>query len=173
MARTDMMLVREQLVAANSKPDALRSIAQAFVNAPDFANILLRLTGAPEPSVSDGASWILKDAIAAGLKLTKAQSRTYADNALSSDNWATALHFCQSIDGLRFDAGAAIAERLNDFTTHERPFVRAWALHALCALADRDRSLAPLARAAYDAAKNDPSAAVRARRRNMRAPGGA
>ena len=125
MARTDMTSVREQLVAADAKPEALKSIAQAFADASDFNKVLLRLTGAPEPSVSDGASWLLKDAIAAGLELTKAQSRAYTDNALSSDNWATALHFCQSIEGLRFDAATAVAERLNDLTTHERPFVRA------------------------------------------------
>ena len=126
--------------------------------------------------ISDGSvdtiavTWLLKHALEQGEPLSVPLT-TRLIAALRDDwAWEAELHVCQSVRYMKIDPSQArtLAHWLRKRLAHERAFVRAWSLDALCARAESNHRYRRSADEALDDAETDPAASVRARVRNLR-----
>ncbi|WDI30661.1 hypothetical protein PUV54_11915 [Hyphococcus flavus] len=146
-----------------SETAAVHSARRGYINA------LMLLARHQNENVSSGATWLVKDHLDNGGRLTKAQTEKFAVVCSLANGWQAALHLCQSIAMLSFtlDDAEKTAAFVKPLLTHKRPFLRAWSLDALCALADQHNKFNAQAEKALNAASQDPSASVKARARNI------
>jgi GNAT superfamily N-acetyltransferase len=113
--------------------------------------------------VSEAATWILKAELEAGARLDRAMTDGLIAGLDRLEAWQAKLHICQAVSHL--DVPETARETLRSWLTPlldaERPFLRAWALDALCHLPGTrvDALLRHMA--------EDRSASVRARVRNL------
>ena len=135
-----------------------------------YLDLLLSLGGEPEGAVSNGATWLLKSWLEKGNELSPDEVAALCSQISSLDDWMAQLHICQSIGHMTIGAGdaASLVSWLTPLLTHERPFLRAWALDALCCVAVDHSEYLEAARAAHQAAAGDAAASVRARSRNIK-----
>ena len=135
-----------------------------------YLDLLLSLCGEPEGAVSNGATWLLKSLLEKGEHLSDAQVAALSSQLAAVKDWMAQLHICQSIGHLTVDAdsAASVVSWLSPLLSHERPFIRAWALDALCSVAANHPDYLEVARAAHKAASGDAAASVRARCRNIK-----
>ncbi len=115
-------------------------------------------------------TWLLKHALEQGEQLSVPLT-TRLIAALRDDwAWEAELHICQSIRSMKVDPSQArtLAIWLRKRLVHERAFVRAWSLDALCSLAKANHRYRRSADQALSDAETDPAASVRARVRNLR-----
>ena len=150
-----------------SSKAALESLAHTY--GANVLDDLVILTASDETEVSRGASWLLKRALESGACLSDAQLVTVIQISPDAAHWETALHICQSI---RFaNPEKSTAQRagrwLAPYLDHKRPFLRAWSLDGLCALAALFPRLKSDAEAALEKGREDPAASVRARARRL------
>jgi len=129
-----------------------------------YLDSLVTLAGDPERPVSDGATWMLKSALEAGRQLTPEQTARLLDGLDAIVAWQARLHVCQCAAHLDVPADRTEAHRrwLMPLLSAGRPFLRAWALDALCHLDGTDCA------ALLERMGEDPAASVRARVRNLR-----
>lgn len=129
--------------------------------------------------ISDGSldaitgSWMLKHALEQGEQLTVPLT-TRLIAALREDwAWEAELHICQCVQYMKIDPAEArtLANWLRKRLGHDRAFVRAWSLDALCALASANPRYRRSAGEALSDAETDPAASVRARARNIKKSG--
>ncbi len=150
---------------------SLLSEAEAlFGNRPDYLDSLIELAGDGQNHIAGGATWLMKHHVEAGGALTAEQTAALLANVRDAKGWETLLHVCQSIRYLDIEAGLApdLIDWIEPLLTDQRPFVRAWALDALCAVAERSPKYKAQAAAALEAAEKDPGASVRARARRLK-----
>ena len=150
----------------------LSEIRARFGTSTDFKPALIGLFAETEGHISRGATWIWLDHLKAGGTATREDWAAINDQLDQITDWQAVLHVLQSVDFLtelpaNTRALSAFASR---HLSHKRPFVRAWALNALCRLAALDPSLTAEAIQAHADALNDPAASVRARARNLTLP---
>ena len=115
---------------------------------------------------------MLKDHLAKGHILTRAQTSALVVASKNSKDtgWATCLHLCQCAQYIRFselDADIFI-KFVEPLLAHTRPFVRAWALNAICELARQHMTFLAIANGALQCAETDAAASVQARARNIK-----
>ncbi|MDF1778390.1 MAG: hypothetical protein P1V13_20365 [Rhizobiaceae bacterium] len=133
-----------------------------------FQDDLIRLCCDQRPVIADGATWILKAELEAGVQL----SAPLIDRLIASlddvQSWPARLHLCQCIRHFHLSPGQAFALRLwlGPLLNHQRPFLRAWALDGLCHLPNAGQE--PEILQHLDAMETDPAASVRARARALR-----
>lgn len=148
----------------------LSEIRAEFGDRRNFRSELVRLAAHDEANVSVGATWLIKDLVENGVRLTRAQTDDLMGQLDAVSSWAAQLHICQSVQ--HFDMSEqsrnTCADWLEPLLRSDRPFLRAWSMDALQHLARRSTQLAGRAEAALKAAEQDPSASVRARARNVR-----
>lgn len=158
----------DDLCAYDGKSVTLLLQAEAKHGAgPTYLSELVRLAASERANVSDGATWLLKAGLEAGAALTADQTGALISNLEKVTHWPAQLHICQLLDLVTVPAAGAapLAGWLSGLVQHRRPFLRAWSMSALQALAAQHAGHAAQAEAALQAAKADPSASVRARAR--------
>ncbi len=135
-----------------------------------FIAELVSLAGDDEGAVADGATWLIKNLLEEGKRLTPSQTETLIGRLDAITTWQAQLHVCQSVGHLDVPARrtGAFADWLTPLLHSDRPFLRAWSMDALQHLAARNTKLTERAAAALDAAERDPKASVRARARRWR-----
>ncbi|MEM7644862.1 MAG: hypothetical protein AAF366_20440 [Pseudomonadota bacterium] len=156
------------LLAYDGKTVSILSAVRSAHGAdPDILSKLVTLCGHPDRLVSDGATWILKAELEAGRGLDGRQTACLLAALPQLRGWQGRLHLCQIIPALTVtDAQrATLRDWLAPFLDHDRPLLRAWALDALCGVAD-GAEIAVL----LDRMEQDPAASVRARVRALRRP---
>ena len=134
---------------------------------PQYSHALVFLFDDPEPTIQIGASWLLLDHV----KTKKALRPEYLDELAPRlegvTAWMAALHVLQALDFYKAPHHKAdkFAAFCQQHLTHDRPFLRAWSMNALCRLAAQHTAYRPEAQRARQAALEDKSASVRARAR--------
>lgn len=162
--------LRDALRAFDGKAVSCLSEARVkYEDAPDYLAQLVALAAESEAEISAGATWMLKDHLENGGSLPSELVAPVLRNLTQTPSWSTALHLLQSVQYL--DLGGVsdpgFSQAVVEYTGHERPFLRAWAVDALWRLSTAHSNLRPLAENALETAANDPAASVRARARQI------
>ncbi len=147
----------------------LGEIEAAFGGEAEYLDALIALAAHDQGQVSSCATWLIKAALERGQALSAAQSEALWDEIPAIRSWQAQLHICQSAAHLTFSAdGAAVMDRwLTPLLHHDRPFLRAWSVDALCRVAAQHPEYGTVARDAAHAAAKDSAASVRARVRQL------
>lgn len=130
---------------------------------------LVRLAGDRAAHIDRGATWLLKDHLDQGGALAPDLVEPLLRQLLTEPSWGAALHILQSVRHLdlrRIDE-PAIFDAMIAYSSHARPFVRAWAVDAMVRMACVFPDQQARARAAIETASRDPAASVRARARHL------
>lgn len=152
--------LRERLAAYDGRSPTIPSEAAAQCrSAPGFLATVVQLVADEDQMVSEAATWILKNELEAGARLDRAMTDGLIAGLDRLEAWQAKLHICQGVSHLNVPKTARETLRswLTPLLDAERPFLRAWALDALCHLPGT-RVDALLRRMA-----EDKSASVRAR----------
>lgn len=154
-----------QPVAAST----LERVSAQFSHRDDYADTLIMLAADATDTVSAAATWLIKHHLEQGRTLSPAQTGKLIENLLAITAWGAQLHVCQSIRFLDIPPNYAttLIAWLRPLRSHQRPFLRAWALDATYEVARQRENAMPEARAAVEAALADPAASVKARARNI------
>ena len=163
--------LHQALRAFDGRAISILSEARArFGGSADFLGELAALIGSQEGSVSDGATWLIKNCAESGVVPGPPEVAAIVARLDTVTTWPAALHLCQTAEFFAFtpDQARRFAEWAAQFRDHERPFLRAWSMNALQHAARHAPDLAPLAETALILAEKDGSASVRARARNVR-----
>ena len=157
---------------AGPSTDALGNAYERHASKPRFVADLLRLAGEPETEVP--ATWILRRRVEQAEPLSRAQTKRLVALLPALERWEARLHVLQCVPSLDLTAAdaRALVPTVGADAGSPHNFVRAWAVSALCDVARVHDEHAGEARRALAAAARDPSAAVRARVRRLRARGG-
>lgn len=151
--------------------EPLAKAYKAFASADGFTDHVLRLCSADNALEGEAATWLLKAIMDDGGGLTPAQTRQLVGIAGHFSSWQAQLHVCQCIGRLEVEPDDA--DRLVDWLTpllsNERPFLRAWSLDALSALAEQHAVYGDAFSNALSVAGSDDAASVRARARKLAA----
>ena len=136
---------------------------------PGFKPALISLFAETGGHISRGATWLWLDHLKTGGAATSEDWAAISDQLGPIEDWQAVLHVLQSVDFLTDvpSNSTPFSDFAREHLHHKRPFVRAWALNALCQLAALDPSLTADAAKAHADALNDPAASVRARARNL------
>lgn len=167
---TTLEQIREQLHSYDGRSVTMLSeLAAQHQSDTSFLDHIIELSGAVEDNISDGATHIIKLHIDDGGGLSAQQTKALVRNCAKITSWAAQLHICQIIARLKISLSqaAALAPWLTLLLSHQRPFLRAWALDAFCAIAQTNNTFKQQALDALTAAENDKAASVRARARNI------
>ena len=162
----------EALRAFDGKAVSILSEARArFGGSDDFLGELATLVASQEGSVSDGATWLIKNCAESGVVPGPEAVAAIVARLDGVDSWGAVLHLCQTAEYFAFtpDQARRFGEWAAEFLDHKRPFLRAWSMDALQRAARQAPDLAPLAEKALIGAESDSAASVRARARNVRA----
>ena len=168
-----MSTLLDDLSAYDGKAVTLLGEAEArHGTAAGYLGELAVLSASDLPQVSDGATWLLKAALEEGRVLSEAETRTLISGLARITHWPAQLHICQFLERVEVpaDAAAPVADWLAGLLAHKRPFLRAWSMSALCALAAQHGAFKSQAEAALAAAETDQAASVRARARHAGRP---
>lgn len=162
--------LRERLGAYDGRATTILGEAEAALShEAGYLDALITLVAQQEGHFANGASWLLKSALEGGAKPSTKQTKALIDNALIIQNWVAQLHICQLIRHMEVPEikAAQLCEWLSHLLVHRRPFVRAWSLDALSALAGQHADYADVFNAALEEARGDDAASVRARARRL------
>lgn len=134
---------------------------------PEASIDLLQIVDDPSEVIQNNASWLLLRGIESGWQLTAEQWETWQAALKQLSHWGAMLHFCQAYHhasaGLMSDARGI----LEDWKSHKKPFIRAWAISALVEDAKRSELGEDRIAELISAGMSDPAASVRARMRNV------
>ena len=161
----------EALKTFDGKATSILSEAYTrFGENPGFMGELVTLIDAPDGSVVDGATWLIKHCAENGVVPGPEETASIITHLNAVPSWQAALHLCQTAEFLALtpDQAQLFAEWASQFLDHDRPFLRAWSMNALQHAARHAPDLAPLAEKALVLAENDGAASVRARARKIR-----
>lgn len=150
--------------------DVLGQIRAAHGDEPAFLTALVRLAAHGNARIADGATWLIKDLLGDGIRLSAEQTQELTGRLTAISSWQAQLHLCQCAGHVAPPEAQAFAwaDWLSALLAGKRPFLRAWSMDALQHLAARTPDLRARAAAALDDAENDPAASVRARARRWR-----
>ena len=168
--KNERAALRARLTAFDGRATTILGEAEArFRGRPGYLANLVSLAGDPEPAVSSGATWLIKAHLDAGGALPASEADALLSRLDTIVAWQAQLHLCQIARDLRFGAEQArcFADWLEPLLGHERSFLRAWSLDALCRLALRDEAYRPPAKRALQRAALDRAASVAARVRRL------
>jgi hypothetical protein len=134
-----------------------------------YLDALIELLAMREGHVANGASWLIRSALEQELELAEGQVRALIAQLSSIEDWAAQLHICQLVRHLTIPASDAgtLAGWLSKLLEHKRPFLRAWSLDALGALATQHAEYSAIFNTALKVAHEDDAASVRARTRQL------
>lgn len=135
-----------------------------------YLDDLIRLSFDPRALVSQGATWILKAELEAGICLSDRHLDDITRGLSGITSWQAALHLLQMVEmlGLTAAQAEAFAEWSQRYAGHPRPFLRAWSLHAQVVLGHHFLQSGRDVQALLAEADRDQAASVRARARQLR-----
>ena len=165
-------VLRTRLSVYDGKATTLLGEAEAALSGEEgYLDALIGLLAEADGHIANGASWLIKSALERGGVLSEVQVEALLKHLPRLTDWATQLHICQSVRLLNVPARNAqvLADWVTGLLDHERPFLRAWSLDALGALAGQYREHSQAFNAALERAHQDQAASVKARARNLRA----
>ncbi len=131
---------------------------------------LLELAASADTRMQIGATWAIRKLLELGADMSAEELERFTETAAAQTAWEAQLHIAQSIQFLEsanLNTGA-LAKTLHPWCDAKRPFLRAWAIDAICQLAQRDPSLNETAMELLTKGEQDAAASVRARVRNLR-----
>ncbi|WP_421723142.1 hypothetical protein [Bauldia sp.] len=166
-----MSTIEEALARFDGKATTILSEIRAkFGGEPTFVSEVVRLASAKNPQISDGSTWLIKNCLEDGVRLTPSQTEDLVAHLDAVTSWQAQLHICQSLQYMEIPARLAdlFAAWLTPLLRSDRPFLRAWSMDALQHLASRSPKLSRQAEDALETAGRDSSASVRARARRWR-----
>lgn len=168
---SNLNTLRNHLAAFDGRAlTILGEIEARFKDHNDYLNNLVALSSDPDIAVSSGSTWLIKSCLEIGGELSDMQTKALVSQIEKIGNWAAQLHLCQSVRYL--NVGSEEAEKLVcwllPLLSHDRPFLRAWSLDAICHVSKQHPGFAGKAQQAHREAFDDPAASVRARARNIR-----
>ncbi|WP_282605195.1 hypothetical protein [Pelagibius sp. Alg239-R121] len=145
---------------------ACRSAGKNFT---EFDRLLV-LADSEDTRLQTAATWVVRKLLELGAELTSAQLERFVESAAAQTAWEARLHIAQSIQFIGDEdlEVQKLAKIIQPWCNAKRPFLRAWALDAICRLAQRDPGLKPTASERLARGAEDPAASVRARVRNLR-----
>jgi hypothetical protein len=148
-------------------PTMLSEAAAWFGGEPGYLDALVALAADGDRPVAEGATWMLKAALEQGRALNAAQTARLMDGLERISAWQAQLHLCQIAGrlGVSVEDAARFRAWLSPLLDAARPFLRAWALDALC----RVQAAGPETDGLLERMAGDPAGSVRARVRNLRA----
>ena len=163
------MTLETRLLDFDGKAVTLLSEARtASRDEPGFLGALVSFCADRRGNVGAGATWILRAELEDGATLPPPHTAQLVASLEAITAWQAQLHVCQFMPMLSLtpDQVRAAQTWLWPFLNHERPFLRAWALDALCRLpgAQADQTI----RDALHHLESDAAASVRARARKLR-----
>lgn len=166
-----MSALFEALCEFDGKAVSILSEAQAQFGASEsFLPELVDLASCQTEHIGDGATWLIKNCLENGERLTPDATAVLFANLNEVTRWQAQLHLCQSFAYLEVPAPAAAnaADWLDGVLQHKRPFLRAWSMDAYQHLAIQHPRFAARADAALAEAERDQAASVKARARHAR-----
>ena len=135
----------------------------------DFHRAAVALADDGDAAVSSGATWLIKHELEAGWAMPAGLARALTARLGGvTDDWAM-LHLCQSARLMPL-AGTDLGiwrDWLAPLLSHDRPFLRAWSLDALCRLGELESAYQAEADGHLARMASDPAASVRARARRL------
>jgi len=166
--------LREDLSKFDGKATTFLGEAEAaHCGQEGYIDALIALLSERQGHLASGASWLIKSALERGYDLTAEQVEALIQSLPQLDDWSAQLHICQSLGSLgalgeiSCHAAGELADWLTVLLDHERPFLRAWSLDALGALAKNHAEHAAGFNDALVVAISDEAASVRARARHL------
>ncbi len=131
---------------------------------------LVALCFDPSPTISDGATWILKAELEDGAEMSPELCEQVVASLGALEAWQAVLHICQAADGFPFSAPQAggFIRWATTFSDHPRPFLRAWSMNSIVVLGRKFEEFRRGGERALAKAENDTAASVRARARRLR-----
>jgi len=147
----------------------LGQIEAEFGNDPGYLAALVEIIPSDQPHLESGATWLIKDRLERGEKLSEARTEQLAAAAPALTDWQAQLHLAQMVRYLipSLPAARILAVEMIELSGHTRPFLRAWSLDALVHLSTLFPEFAGPAQDALATAKTDKAASVRARARHL------
>ena len=163
-------LVSELLDHDRKSTSLLKALSKKYRNVPGYAANLVKLSQNENVQVSSGATWLLKAHILENGGLPPKLTTDLIERLDEVTAWESQLHICQSVKALKIPPShsASLFEWLEQLSSHERPFLRAWSIDAACRVALQIKPLMTQARELLSAAETDPAASVRARAKHLR-----
>jgi len=165
-----LQTLRARLSEYDGKATTFLGEAEAqYGDVEGYLDALIELLGDKDGHLANGASWLIKSALEQEKLLTAEQVRALTAQLVSIEDWAAQLHICQSVRHVRVpeESAAKLAQWLDKLLDNKRPFLRAWSLDALSALAIQHSEYAGLFNSALQVAHGDDAASVRARARQL------
>ncbi len=149
----------------------LGQIEAEFGNDTNYLDGLLAAIPSDQPHLESGATWLIKDRLERGARLSQVFTDALAATAPALTDWQAQLHLAQSVRHLTPSPAPArvLALEMIELLPHDRPFLRAWSLDALVHLTRHYPEFEDTSADALKAALNDTSASVRARARRLSA----
>jgi len=166
-----MSALFEALCEFDGKAVSILSEARARLGArASFLPDLVGLASSQTEHVGDGATWLIKNCLENGERLTPEATEVLFSSLNEIETWPAQLHICQSFAYLDVPATAApnAADWLDGLLQHTRPFLRAWSMDAYQHLAMQYPRFDARADAALVKAERDQAASVKARARHAR-----
>jgi len=136
----------------------------------DYLKQVIHFSTDKRPYVADGATWILKFEAENGLRVGSDRLIPLIANLEAIKSWPAQLHLCQAVDAFEFTEKQAeqFYHWAASMHNHERPFNRAWSLHAQVVIAAKFAKFRKSASLALVNSEADVAASVRARVRNLK-----
>lgn len=166
-----MSTLFEALCEFDGKAVSILSEARARFGArASFLSELVDLASSQTEHVGDGATWLIKNCLENGERLTPKATLALFSSLNEVAAWQAQLHLCQSFAHFKIPEAAAAnaADWLDGLLQHKRPFLRAWSMDAYQHLAIQHLSLVARADVALAEAERDQAASVKARARHAR-----
>ncbi|MEM9573149.1 MAG: hypothetical protein AAF996_16905 [Pseudomonadota bacterium] len=140
-----------------------------FRTHPSFLSDLVALANDPEAHIADGATWLVKDHLETGGAFPHELVEPLLRSVESRPSWGAILHVAQCVQHLDLSGvdDPSVFDAMYQHVSHDQPFVRAWALDAICRLSERVPVRRNQAREALNAALQDQAASVQARARRI------
>jgi len=160
----------ERLAAFDRKAISIVGEIEAdFDQNPQYFSAIVGLASDHENNISCGATWLIKSSMEKGHRLNSTLLNQLAAGLDEITAWDAQLHICQSVRFFELSSNnaAAFSLWLRKLLDHDRPFVRAWSLDALCRIDAEFPDMNLDTAKDIAAALNDQSASVRARARNL------
>ncbi|SFA84529.1 hypothetical protein SAMN05421688_1097 [Poseidonocella pacifica] len=167
-ALTNVYDLREELIEYDGQSVSMLSeISTRHLGRTGFLSELTDLASDDDPGVSEGATWIIRDLLEGGQSLLSQDVERLVGGLGDITAWQAQLHVCQSMGYISVSGEAALTLEcwLTALLDAPRPFLRAWAVDALCRL----RPASSDTHALLKRMETDEAASVRARVRNLKA----
>ena len=164
----NISILRNALEAYDGKsPAILSEISAQHQNRASLMSDLVTLALDAEQDISEGATWVIKALLDQKKTLSEEDVSRLIKGLDGVTAWQAQLHICQCIAHISVPPKATpgLETWLRALLDAQRPFVRAWALDALCRLLGASSKT----RFLLNQMESDKAASVRARVRNLRA----